>query len=209
VHDVARGVVDLRKQQRRAQRTVGRDDERAAHRIADPQVAGVLGEEAAALGGGSANGARRHSDGLEQSMHARARQLAFADDACALEHLDDAADRAPRFVALGALDERGDVGADRPALALIGPRLGAERVEAAALVRVVPALDRARREREEAAVGRDVGARGGVGEVAFAVAVIEPRADERAEHAEPEERDGSFRFVVHGAKVPEGSGHKR
>ena len=94
VQDEARGIVDLREQDHLAQLAVRRDDRRArVHRIADPQVTGVLGEKAPALGRWATHRPRRDPSGGEQAMHGGTCELAALHQAGALEHADDALSR--------------------------------------------------------------------------------------------------------------------
>jgi len=99
------------------------------HRVADPEIAGVLGDEASALGGGTAHGARGDALGEEESMDGGARELALSDDAGALEHAHDAPHGASRLLALGAQDEVGDLGAYRARAAFVSACVGDEGVE--------------------------------------------------------------------------------
>jgi hypothetical protein len=48
---------------------------------------------------------------------------------------------------------------------------------------------------------------GGLGEVRRPIAMLEARADQRAEHAEPEQRDGAPVVVFHGGILSKWSGH--
>jgi hypothetical protein len=211
VKDEARRVVDLREEDDLVELAVGTKDGCArVHRIADPEISGMLGDEASSLGGRSAHGAGRDALGGEESMDGGARELALAHDAGALEHANDAAHGASRLLTLGAHDEVGDLGANGARGASVRARVGHERVETTLFVEVEPALDGARRETHDASVGRHhVVARGGVREVRGAVAVLEARADERAEHAEAKEADGSPLVVVHDRILMDRSGHKR
>ena len=145
VEDEARRVVDLREQDDFFERAVRCDDRGTrVHRVADPEIAGMLGDEAATLGGRAADGTRGDAGGGEESMDGRARELAFRHDPRALEHANDPAYRAARLLALGAHDEIGDLGANRARGALVGACVGHEGVEPTLFVKVEPRFDRAR-----------------------------------------------------------------
>jgi len=200
VREVARRAVDLREQVGLAQPAVGRDDHGPVQRGADPQVAGVLVEERPALGRRSARWPGRGAVRRQQPVDARARERAHTHEARPLEHPDDATDRAPGLLALGAQDVPGDLGANRAALAPVRAVAGMERREATAGVGVVPGLDRASGKTDVAAVGPLVRPSGGLVEVAAAVAVLEPSADQRTQDGEPPERHGSLVVVLHGPR---------
>ena len=137
-------VAGLGQQVGLAQRAVGRDHLRPVQGVTDPQVAGVLVQERAALGARAAQRPGRDTLGCQKPVHGRAMQLARADDLRSLEHADDPPDRAPRPLALDAQDLLGDLGRDRPAPAPVSAILGKQRLESTAAVGVVPDLDRAR-----------------------------------------------------------------
>src|SRR5262249_35641211 len=150
-----------------------------------PQVAGVLGDEAAPLGRRAPYRARGDARELEEPVHARARERAQRDLLRALQHADDPPDRAARLLPLRAEDELGDLRRDRAALATVRARGRAQRVEAALLVGVVPALDGARRDLDQLALRWHlVHARGDLLEELDPVPGLEPRAHERAEHTD-------------------------
>lgn len=136
--------------------------------------------------------------------------LLTTNDAGTLEHANDAPDRTSWFLVLGAYDEVGDLGANGARGPLVRTRGGHEGVEAAMLVLVEPTLDGPPREAHDAAVRRHhVVPSRGVREVCATITVLEPRADERPEHAEPKEPDGSPCVVVHDRILKEDSRHKR
>jgi hypothetical protein len=132
VREVARRAVDLGEQVSLAQLAVGRDDHRPVQRIAHPQVAGVLVQKRPALGRRATQRPGRGAVRGQQTVDARARELARPYDARPLEHLDQAPDRSPGLLALGAQDVLGDVGANRAALAPVRAVAGMERREATA-----------------------------------------------------------------------------
>ena len=110
---------------------------RAVQRVADPQIAGVLVEEGAALGGRAAQGPAREASVIRAADARLARESSpLVHLAGALEHADDAAQRAARPLALDAHDELGELGREWTRLLPRSLRvLGLERGEAAPLGR--------------------------------------------------------------------------
>jgi hypothetical protein len=145
-------------------------------------------------------------------MHARARQLARRHDVSALEHLDDPPDRAARLLALGAQHQVAHRVGHRAARAAILARARHQRRQPTAAVRVIPILNRARRDPHDTPDGRHVVALGRRLEQRRAIAVIETRAHQRAEHTEAKHRELSTPLVIiicHRAIFGQDDRHKR
>ena len=166
--------------------------------VADPQVAGVGGQERPPLGGGAAQGPGGGPLGRQQPVHGRAMQLARADDPRPLEHPDDPADGAPGSLALDAQDVLGDLGGDRSAPAPVLAISWKECLEAPAAVGVVPGLDRARRKLHPRAVWPLVRAPRRLGEVPPAVPVLQSCTGQRPKHPQPPQGHRLLVIVLHG-----------
>ncbi len=126
----------------------------------------------------------------------------------AYEQLDDPLDRAARPLPLGADDEPGEVGADiggAEIRAVLGPECG----EAAVPVGVVPALDGARGQVPERAVGPLPAPLGRLAAESDQVAMLKLGADQRPEDRDAEEGDVLLGLVIHGRVVPRGRGQQR
>ena len=203
VGQVAGRRIDLGEQVGLADLPARGDDRRPVHRVADPQVAGVLDEERAALGGGPAGRPRGEALRGQQAVDARARERTPAHEAGALEHTDQAADAAPRALALGAHEEVRDLGGNGAAGAPIAPGLSGQRREPALAVGVEPGLQRARRARHEPAVGSLVHPLGHLLQPGQPITVLEPRAHQRPQHAQLPERQVEV-VVVHGGHPTNG-----
>ena len=218
VRHVARRAVDLRQHVRLADVTIGERD-RTVHvqRVAHPQVAHVLGDEAApfdttarclaAVVLGS-RGAPGDPFAQQQPMHARSRQLARRYPLGPLQHPDDPADGPTRLLALGPQHQVRHLGAHRATRAAVGPRVRRQTRQPLGPVRVVPGLDRARRDAHHPPVRRHVVVPRRRLEVLSPVAVLQPCADQRPEHTEAKEPDGPLRLLVHAATLLAARHHK-
>ena len=211
--DVAGRGVEDRDQVRLALAAVLAARVRAVHRVADPQVARVLGQEGAPLEGVRPRRPQRQRVRLQQAMHGRALQLALPRPAGALEGPDQHVHRAPRLLALGREQLLGDFGPDRPAGVAILAGPGHQRPPAALEVDVEPVLEGPRREPHALAVGALVLSRRRLGEVAPSVAVLQPRADQGAQSGDAPQGQGLGGFGVkcraHAAPLPGMRGHSR
>ena len=113
-------------------------------RIADPEIPGGFRKEGPAFGDPVPSRTGGEAGHGEQSMHGGAMEPPRVHHAGALEHPDDAADRAPGPLAFDAEDRLGDRRVDHAAAPAIRAVPRKERVKPAVAVGVIPRLQRAR-----------------------------------------------------------------
>jgi len=113
---------------------------RTVHHVSVPDVTGVGGDEGSAFLRLHGAGELGQPPALQQSMDAGSGELPGAGKTRGADQLPDGAQGAPGILLLGGanslLEHLGDLGC-----ALVGPRLGDECVDPAALPGVVPPLD--------------------------------------------------------------------
>lgn len=135
--------------------------------------------------------------GGEQPMHARTVELTLARQARPLEHADDAPDAPAWTLLFGAQNDVDELGTNCTAVTEICSVSWKQRREATPAVGTVPVFHGARADPDQPSVWVLVHAPGRQSVVLGAVAVLEPSADEGAEHSESPKCDFLPAVLVH------------